>query len=149
MDARLARRVAAGAWADRDAGRSACVRVLPELFRAQDRDCPWASGEEVAEVSARLRVQPDAPLAVAQRQVAVDALAEAELPQDAQRAAGPERAKDVVAVAAPDALALEPPVLTVQQVSALPEQARPASRLEPLERAQVPLLVQAVPRAQA
>jgi hypothetical protein len=62
-------------------------------------DCLWAWDEEVAGDEA----QPALRLAVAQQPVAVDALAEADLPQDVLRAADPEQVKDAGAVAAEDA----------------------------------------------
>lgn len=85
-------------------------------------DCLRAWGEEFVAGEA----QPALRLGVAQQPVAVDALAEAELPMGAPRAADPKQAKDAVAVAAEDAEALEPRALQEPRDAVPPEEALPA-----------------------
>jgi hypothetical protein len=99
MDVHPARQVVAGASAGRDADHLACGRGrdLPELFRARGHDFLWALGGGAA-ADAVLLVRR-AVLPVVACQAAEAEFAEADFPQDARRAAGPELGVSKVAAA--------------------------------------------------
>src|SRR5215469_11502472 len=99
MDVHPARQVVAGASAGRDADHLAFGRGrdLPELFPARGHDSLWALGEGAA-ADAVLLVRRAALPAVAYQAAAAE-FAEADSPQDARRAAGPELGVSKVAAA--------------------------------------------------